>query len=148
MRGRGIGLATSISPSEKLEASGLLNESLESIQRELNGIYELFAAVVASGHHYASSMSYTLTAVSRIWELLAAAVDIASFLDEDDTVPSSAWESLEKLERSLRRALTVEGRDIRHAAFLMRVLGVATAEAERCSVLWGTWSHLVTAHHQ
>lgn len=135
-------MATSISLSEHEEATALLNESLDAIHTKLEEIYRRFAAVVASGHHYSTSMSYTLTAVSHIWELLASAVDIASFLDDDDSVPSAAWESLDKLEKSLRRGLTLEGRDIHHASTLLRLLGVASSEAERCAILWGTWSHL------
>lgn len=122
-----------------LEARNVFVEAMSGIHNELSAIYERFAAIVATGHSYAESMGHVLRGIAGLWEVLAGAVDVASWLDDSYETPSRGWELLESIERGMRRCLMMSGRTIKHASMLLRVLGVMVGEAERCAVIWRSW---------
>lgn len=122
-----------------LKAKDSLVNSMSGIHRELSGIYQRFAVIVATGHSYAESMTHVISGIAGLWEVLAEAVDIASWLDEDYDTPGPGWMLLDRIEYGMRRCLMLTERSIEHASQLLRVLGVLVGESERCANTWRAW---------
>lgn len=106
-------------------------------KNELSSSYERFSSALVGAYDYQEAMEEALTSVMKLWHSMSYAFDLAYIeLDEDIESFDRGWRSLEIMERKLRQAMEIRTPSLQNASKLLRILGVALSECERCTELW------------